>query len=135
MQIQRHITAAALAILAGAACAGVPAIDLFTIAGGGGTSTGGDWSITATIGQADAGPGLSGGDWSMAPGFWTVVPAPPPCPADLVEPFGVLDLLDINAFVTGFIGQDDIADLNGDGFFDLVDINEFISSFLRGCDL
>ncbi|MBZ0172163.1 MAG: hypothetical protein K8E66_07275, partial [Phycisphaerales bacterium] len=54
-------------------------------------------------------------------------------PADLVEPFGVLDLLDINAFITGFVAQDPISDLNGDGVFDLVDINVFITSFLAGC--
>lgn len=56
-----------------------------------------------------------------------------PCPADLAEPFGVLDLADIGAFVSGFTAQDPIADINSDGVFDLVDINLFITSFLAGC--
>ena len=54
--------------------------------------------------------------------------------ADLAEPFGVLDLADINAFVGGFISQDPIADLaDPAGIFDLADINAFVASFLGGC--
>jgi hypothetical protein len=54
--------------------------------------------------------------------------------ADLVEPFGILDLADINAFVGGFISQDPIADLaEPEGIFDLADINAFVASFLGGC--
>jgi len=42
-----------------------------TIDGGGGTSTGGDFSLTGTIGQADASPVIStGGDFALAGGFW-----------------------------------------------------------------
>ncbi len=55
------------------------------------------------------------------------------CEADLAEPFGVLDLADIAAFVTGFIGQDPIADLTGDGVLDLADITAFIEAFTHGC--
>lgn len=53
--------------------------------------------------------------------------------ADLAEPFGVLDLADIGAFVSGFTAQIPIADLDGNGVYDLADINLFISSFLAGC--
>jgi hypothetical protein len=43
-----------------------------TIDGGGGTSTGGDFSLTGTTGQADAGQhSSSGGEFSLAGGFWT----------------------------------------------------------------
>jgi hypothetical protein len=60
--------------------------------------------------------------------------APPPCsPADLAPPFLLLDLSDIIAFVTGFLAQDPIADLNADGLLDLKDINLFVVSFLTGC--
>jgi DNA-binding beta-propeller fold protein YncE len=55
------------------------------------------------------------------------------CPADLAEPFGVLDLADIGAFVSGFTDQDPIADINGDGIFDLGDVSAFVTSFLAGC--
>jgi uncharacterized membrane protein len=53
--------------------------------------------------------------------------------ADLAEPFGVLDLADINAFIAGFNTQNPIADLDGNGIFDLADINGFILAFQTGC--
>lgn len=61
-------------------------------------------------------------------------PAGGPCnAADLSEPFGVLDLADVNAFVDAFINQQPPADLSGDGVFDLADINLFGSAFVAGC--
>ena len=53
--------------------------------------------------------------------------------ADLVEPFGTLDLSDINAFVTGFVGMDPISDIDESGIFDLTDINLFVGAFTAGC--
>jgi hypothetical protein len=47
-------------------------IDWFAIAGGGGTSTGGVYSLNGTIGQSDAGP-MSGGNFSLEGGFWSIV--------------------------------------------------------------
>ena len=44
-------------------------IDWFTIDGGGGTSTGGVYSVSGTIGQPDAGA-MSGGNYSLVGGFW-----------------------------------------------------------------
>ena len=41
-----------------------------TIDGGGGLSSGGEFSIQGTIGQADATTALSGGDFSLIGGFW-----------------------------------------------------------------
>ncbi len=42
-----------------------------TIDSGGGTSSGGDFSLTGTIGQHDANPQISsGGQFSLAGGFW-----------------------------------------------------------------
>jgi hypothetical protein len=57
----------------------------------------------------------------------------PWCPADLAEPFGVLDLSDIVAFVGAFTMMDPIADFDGNGLFDLSDITAFVSSFVAGC--
>jgi hypothetical protein len=55
-------------------------IDWHKISGGGGTSTGGGYSITGTIGQHDANPQfMSGGNYSLTGGFWSflsVVPMP-----------------------------------------------------------
>lgn len=56
-----------------------------------------------------------------------------PCAADLAMPFRVLDLADINAFVSGFIGLDAESDLTGDGVLDLGDVQVFVASFNAGC--
>jgi hypothetical protein len=50
------------------------AIDWFTIDGGGGTSTGGVYSVTGTIGQPDAGL-MSGGNFTIQGGFWGILAA------------------------------------------------------------
>ena len=55
------------------------------------------------------------------------------CPADLAEPFGLLDLADVNAFVTGFTTQQPIADLDNNGLYDLADVNLFVTAFTTGC--
>jgi hypothetical protein len=47
-------------------------LDWSTIDGGGGTSTGGVYSVTGTIGQPDAGA-MSGGNFTLQGGFWSVV--------------------------------------------------------------
>lgn len=47
---------------------------LFSTIGGGGLSTGGEFSLSDTIGQPDAGPSvLSGGEFSIEGGFWANV--------------------------------------------------------------
>ncbi|HXJ72420.1 MAG TPA: hypothetical protein VNM37_06190, partial [Candidatus Dormibacteraeota bacterium] len=48
-------------------------IDWFTIDGGGGTSTGGVYSVSGTIGQPDAGLTMSGGNFSLTGGFWSLL--------------------------------------------------------------
>ncbi len=45
------------------------AIDWFTIDGGGGTSSGGSFELSGTVGQPDAGV-MTGGDFELAGGFW-----------------------------------------------------------------
>lgn len=47
-------------------------IDWFTIDGGGGTSTGGVYSVSGTIGQPDAGGPLTNGQYSITGGFWAL---------------------------------------------------------------
>ena len=49
-------------------------IDWFTIDGGGGTSTGGVYSVSGTIGQPDAGH-MSGGNYTLDGGFWSIIAA------------------------------------------------------------
>jgi len=52
------------------ACSGADyTIDWWSTGGGGGTSAGGNYSVSGTIGQPDAGT-LSGGNFTLQGGFW-----------------------------------------------------------------
>ena len=48
-------------------------IDWYKIAGGGGTSTGGTYQVSGTIGQPDAGGAMTGGNYSLTGGFWALI--------------------------------------------------------------
>ena len=47
-------------------------IDWYKIAGGGGTSTNGQYALSGTIGQHDAGGPMTGGNYSLTGGFWAL---------------------------------------------------------------
>jgi len=59
-------------------------IDWYKVAGGGGTSTGGQYTLAGTIGQPDAGGPLTGGSYSVTSGFWSLI--------SLVQTAGLPDL-------------------------------------------
>jgi len=48
------------------------AVDWHTIDGGGGTSTGGVYSVSGTIGQPAAGGAMTNGQYSVTGGFWAL---------------------------------------------------------------
>jgi hypothetical protein len=49
-------------------------VDWFKLAGGGGTSTGGVYSVTGTIGQPDSSQqSMTGGHYSLVGGFWSLI--------------------------------------------------------------
>ena len=48
-------------------------IDWYKIAGGGGTSSNGQYSLSGTIGQPDASGAMSGGNYSLTGGFWSLI--------------------------------------------------------------
>lgn len=48
-------------------------IDWYKVAGGGGTSTGGAYAVSGTIGQHDAGGPMTGGNYSLTGGFWALI--------------------------------------------------------------
>jgi hypothetical protein len=50
------------------------AIDWYTVDGGGGTSTGGVYTVSGTVGQPDTGA-MSGGNYTLEGGFWGIVAA------------------------------------------------------------
>jgi hypothetical protein len=72
--------------LAGLMVAGAAdyAINWWTADGGGGQSTGGVYAVTDTIGQPDAGR-MSGGQFTLAGGFWGIVAAVPTPGAPLLS--------------------------------------------------
>lgn len=65
-------------------------IDWFTIDGGGGTSSGGVYSLSDTSGQPDAGATMTGGQYTLVGGFWALPFAvqDPGAPTLAIEPFG-----------------------------------------------
>ena len=64
-------------LLTAAALAQSYSIDWHTIDGGGGTSTGGVYSVRGTIGQPDAGGAMTNGQYSVTGGFWVLPQAVP----------------------------------------------------------
>jgi hypothetical protein len=64
---------AALLLLTLSVDAQTYSIDWFTTDGGGGTSTGVDYSVTGTIGQPDASGAMTGGGYSLTGGFWSLL--------------------------------------------------------------
>jgi hypothetical protein len=48
-------------------------IDWHKVAGGGGTSTDGTYSASGSIGQHEAGGPLTGGNYSLTGGFWSLI--------------------------------------------------------------
>ena len=74
MNPKRFILVAVAALLPVCARCQSYAIDWFTIDGGGGTSTGGVYSVSGTIGQPDAGR-MTGTTYALDGGFWGFVGA------------------------------------------------------------
>jgi hypothetical protein len=117
-----------------------------TIDSGGGTSSGGAFSVSGTIGQPDAGPVLSGGQFTVVGGFWTGVGGTPRCIADVDDgtftgtPDGGVTIDDLLyytvIFEAGAIAADvDDGSFTGtlDGGVTIDDLLYFLSRFNVGC--
>lgn len=76
MNAKKTLLIPAAVLVAFSALAQSYSIDWHKIAGGGGTSTGSVYSISATIGQPDAGV-MSGGQYALVGGFWSLIAAVP----------------------------------------------------------
>lgn len=123
---------AALLVPAAPALAQPFTIPWYTIDSGGGTSNGGIYTIRGTIGQHDAATESTGGLYTIRPGFWPGVSIAQTCNGDL-NGDGILDLGDIQTFITLFLLQDLAVDFNGDSIIDQGDIQSFVAVFLAGC--
>lgn len=60
-----------LALSMDSLCAQTYSIDWYKISGGGGTSSNGQFTVSGTIGQHDAGGPMTGGNYSLTGGFWS----------------------------------------------------------------
>jgi hypothetical protein len=72
-QFRRLALCGALATLAFQVEGRQYAVGWYKISGGGGTSTGGAYSVSGTIGQPDASGVMSGGNYSVTGGFWSLI--------------------------------------------------------------
>jgi hypothetical protein len=65
-------------------------IDWYTIDGGGGTSSGGSYTLSGTIGQPDVGT-MTGGTFTLEGGFWPgiIVPSTGDAPTIFIQLTGV----------------------------------------------
>src|SRR5438477_1677189 len=88
-----------LPVVANAQCA----IDWLTVDGGGGTSSGGSFTLTGTIGQPDAGR-LSGGNYTLEGGFWPgiIVPGTSEAPTLFIQLFGGSVMISWSPATSGF---------------------------------
>jgi hypothetical protein len=93
-----------------------------TIDGGGGQSAGGQYVLTGTIGQPDAGYS-AGGNYELLGGFW---PGGPLC---------FVDFEDFARFAELWLyeGSGLPADLDGDNDVDIDDLNLFVDYWLLCC--
>ena len=82
----------------------------------------------------DIAVGLAAGGSADANGDGVPDECDGPCNlADLAEPFDVIDLSDISAFIDAFLASDPLVDFDGNGVYDLADINAFVNAFTTGC--
>lgn len=100
---------AAVAVVARAASEITGGFDLawHTIDSGGGTSTGGTFSLSGTIAQPDASTvALTAGTFQLVGGFWAGAgPMPfPTCPADIAPPGGdgLVNVTDLLTVINGW---------------------------------
>ena len=75
---------------------------------------------------------MKGPVFTALPSKWRLISSPPG-PHAIKAAVGVLDVADVNVFVTAFLNQDLFGDQNDDGIFDLTDINLFVDGFVAGC--
>jgi hypothetical protein len=81
-------------------------IDCYKVAGGGGTSTGDAYQVSGTIGQPDASGAMTGGNYSLTGGFWSLFAVQTPgTPTLTITYFGNQAVVSWPPSVTGWTLQ------------------------------
>ena len=113
-------------------------VDWWTIDGGGEMwTTGGEFELSGTIGQPDAGALMTGGDFELAAGFWAGGGEDEFCFGDL-DGDNDVDLADL-AQLLGHYGETsgmsyEDGDLDGDGDVDLADLAALLGVYGTTCE-
>ena len=112
-------------------------IDWWTVDGGGEMwTTGGDFELSGTIGQSDAGTAMIGGDFELIGGFWSGAAEDEFCYGDL-DGDNDIDLADLAQLLSnygtpsGAVYED--GDLDADGDVDLADLAGLLSVYGTTC--
>ena len=127
----RYLIALSPFVLATPAGAQQFEINWYTIDCGGGTSSGGAFELSGTIGQHDAGEAMTGGQFTVVGGFWAGAGAGS-CYPDC-DGTGALDIFDFICFQDAFVQMDSYGDCDGSGSFDIFDFICFQDAFVIGC--
>src|SRR4051812_22111573 len=131
--------AAALAL--GACALAAPAhaqisLSWWTVDGGGGTSAGaGGLSLSATVGQCDAGT-LSGGGLTLSGGFWSAPGQTCYANCDGSTTAPLLNVADFSCFLQKFAAGDAYANCDGSAaqpVLNVADFSCFLQRFAAGC--
>jgi hypothetical protein len=124
----RSIWILLLVILTATVASGQYELSWYTIDGGGGQSSGGDFSVTATIAQPDA-AWSTGGEYELLGGFW---PGGPLCFVDFEDFARFAERWRDNPCNVGnnFCGGADLNRLDG---VDFEDVKMFVDQWLCYC--
>ena len=110
-------------------------LNWWTIDGGGETwCIGGDFELSGTIGQPDAGVSMTGGDFELVGGFWAGVEECCPCDLDGdcdVDLADLAELLGAYGHCAGEPQYNPDADFDDSGCVDLPDLAELLGNY--GC--
>ena len=120
-----------LALSASAASAQPYTIDRSTIDSGGGTLMSGNYALSGTIGQPDAGQTLESGAFKLRGGFWVAGDTPTRLCADQ-NGDGLVTAADFTAWIANYNAQNPRADTNQDGLITPADFSAWIAAFNAG---